>query len=115
SRSLEREALGEPEKSRLRSRVVRLTDVAGLADDRADVDDSPRPAVEHVIEDGLGHMKGPREVDLQHLMPLVDRHLANRFVERDAGVIDEIVDAALIPEHFSHDAVARLGVVDAAL
>src|SRR5439155_9736648 len=45
------EAHGQPEEAGLRRGVVGLTDVAGLADDRADVDDAAGPTVEHVLQD----------------------------------------------------------------
>ena len=60
-----REAHGQAEQAGLGGGVVGLADVAGLADDRADVDDAARSAVEHVLQDRPGQVERAGQVDLR--------------------------------------------------
>src|SRR6202163_1576566 len=115
ARHLQREALGEPEQPGFGRRVIRLADVARLADDRADVDDAPGTALDHVLDHALDHAERAEQVDVEHVAPVVVRHLAHRLVDGDAGVVDQEVDAPEALEHFGDDALAVFRLVDAAL
>ena len=114
-RHLERQAFRKSEESRFGRRVVRLTDVTRLADNGADVHDAPRAALDHVLEYRLGHLERAREIDVEHLAPVVDAHLPNRFVDGDAGVVHQVIDAAKLIHDFFGDAVAIFSPIDAPL
>jgi hypothetical protein len=105
----------EAEEAGLRRGVVRLADVAGLPDDRGDVDNPPRTALDHVLQRGAGHEEGAREVDGQDLVPVLVGHLEDRLVGRDAGVVDEDVQAPVVIDDLLHGAPAVLGRADVAL
>jgi hypothetical protein len=55
-----------------------------------------RPALglEHRADGGLDHVEGAEEVDLQDLLPVVDRHAHDQVIAGDAGIVDEDVDLA---------------------
>src|ERR687894_716754 len=110
-----REAHGQAEQAGFGGGVVGLADVAGLADDRADVDDAARPAVEHVLQDRAGEVEGAGEVDLDDPVPVFDGHLADGLVQGDAGVVDQDVEAAVGVEDFPDDSFAVFGGADVAL
>src|SRR5438132_5195527 len=59
--------------------------------------------------------KGAGQVDRQHLVPVLVGHLQNGAVDRDAGVIDEDVQAAVAVDDLAHRAPAVLGRADVAL
>ena len=49
----------------------------------------------------LGHEEGAGEVDGQDLVPVLVGHLEDRLVDRDAGVVDEDVEAAVLVDHLA--------------
>ena len=104
-----------PKSPAFDGRVVRLADVAHLGRDRRDVDDPPGASRDHVLDRRLGHVEGAREVHLQHLVPVGRRHLRNGLVDRDARVVDEDVEPAVLLDHLLDDALAVLRVADVAL
>src|SRR3984893_5261991 len=114
-RRLQRQALGEAEQSRLGSGVVGLPDVAGFPDYRADVDDAAGGPLHHVVEDRLDHVEGAGEIDPEDGVPILHSHLAHRLVHGHAGVVDEQVNPASLPEHIAGDANAVLWMADVAL
>ena len=61
-----------------------------------------------MIEHGFGHKKRPRQIDLKDRLPFVDRHLADRVIFRNAGVVDEKVDSSVL---FDDDRDGRLTLV----
>ena len=115
ARRFQRQALGETEQPGLGRRVIGLADVADLADDRADVHDPARSAFDHMLEDRLGHAKRAEEVHIEHLVPILMRHFADRLVDRDAGIVDQEIAAAVKAKNLVAHARAVAGIVDSAL
>jgi len=107
--------LGQAEQSRLRGRVVRLSDVAGFPDHRGDVDDPPGAAGQHVLQRGLGHEEGTGEVDGDDPQPVLITHLGHGPVDGDPGVVDQDVQAAVLLDDLADDAAAVLGAADVAV
>src|ERR1019366_380996 len=114
-RRLASERLGQPEQPGLRGCVVRLPDVADLADDRGDVDDPSRPAFNHVRQHRLGHEERAREVDRDHLVPILVGHLQDRLVDRDPGIVDQDVEPPMRVNHFLDGAATVLARTDITL
>ena len=75
----------------------------------------PEPRDEHVRDRRLGHVEGARQVHLQHLVPVGRGHLRDRLVDRDARVVDEDVEPAVLLDHLLDYALAVLRVADVAL
>ena len=75
----------------------------------------PEPRVEHVRDRRLGHVEGARQVHLQHFVPVAGGHLRDGFVDRDARVVDEDVQPAVLLDHLLDYALAVLRVADVAL
>src|SRR5207244_10505671 len=71
-------------------------DVAGLPDDRRDVDDPAGAALEHVLQRRLRHEERAGEVDAEDLVPVLVGHLQNRLVAGDPGVVDEDVQPPVV-------------------
>src|ERR1019366_9315636 len=114
-RRLASERLGQPVQPGLRGRVVRLPDVADLADDRGDVDDPSRAALNHVRQHRLGHEERAREVDRDHLVPILVGHLQARLVDRDPCIVNEDVEPPMRVNHFLDGATTVLGRTDITL
>src|SRR3954451_22892353 len=93
---LARECLRQAEQPGLGSRIVRLTDGPRLTDHRGDHDDSAAAALEHMCQRGLGEKERPGQIDSDDLVPFVFGHLGHRLVNRDAGVVDQDVQAAVL-------------------
>ena len=107
--------LGQPEQAGLGGGVVDLADVAGLADDRGHVDDPAGAALDHVLDRGLGHEEGARQVDRDDLLPVLVGHLGHGPVDGDAGVVHQDVDPAVVVDHLAQHPAAVIGVTDVAL
>ena len=54
-----------------------------------DVHDTTPARVEHVRDDHLAAVEGPREVDLKPGIPLVERDLQEALVAGETGVVDQ--------------------------
>ena len=91
---VERRGLGEADDPGLGRGVVRLTVVAVETDDEVDVDDPAVAGLDHVRQHPCGQMEDARQVRLDDGIPFVRRHLRQRAVAGDPGVVDEDVDAA---------------------
>jgi hypothetical protein len=93
-----RELLGgglrEADDAGLGRSVVRLAEVAHLADDRGHVDDAAAAALDEVREGGVRAVEDAAEVGGDDLLPLLDGHAADGAVAVDAGVVDEDVEPA---------------------
>ena len=63
-RHFERDRLRKTDQAGFGGGVVGLAEVAALADDRTDVDDTPELLLDHRLEDRLGHKKRPRQIYL---------------------------------------------------
>src|SRR5215217_733554 len=112
---LKGQAVGQPEQARLGGRVVGLADVALLADDRADVDDPAVAAVQHMLEHGMTQIERARQVNSDHPVPVLGRHLADGAVDGDAGVVDQDVQLPVLLQHLGDDPLAVGGDADVAL
>ena len=75
----------------------------------------PGAALDHVRQHRLGHEERAREVDRDHLVPVLVGHLQHGLVDRDPGVVDEHVEAAVALDHLVDRAAAVLGRADVAL
>ena len=64
------------------------------ADHGADVDDAAVAGLDHVRQHPRGHVEDARQVRLEHGVPLFLRHLGQRAIAGDPGVVDEDVDIA---------------------
>ncbi len=107
--------LGQAEHAGLGGGVVDLADVAGLADDRGHVDDPAGAADDHVLDRGLGHVKGSGQVDRDDLLPVIVGHLGHGPVNGDPGVVHQDVDPAVLADHLMQHASAVIGAADVAL
>jgi hypothetical protein len=65
---------------------------------------------EPLLQCRLRGEEGSREVDGEHRSPVVVGHLRHRAVDRDAGVVDEDVEAAVLLDHFGDGAPAIVRV-----
>src|SRR5450631_1540633 len=59
-----------------------------------------------MLHDRLDHAKGSEKVDVEHPVPIIGRQFAERLVDGDAGIVDQVVDAAVRREHFGDHALA---------
>lgn len=73
-------------------RIVRPVNRSVHPRNRRDVDDPAPLALEHVAPRGLGAKKCPRQIDVDDLLPLFERHVFRLGGPRDAGVVDQDVD-----------------------
>lgn len=92
--------------------VVRLAEVAHLADDRGHVDDAAAAALDQVRQGGVGAVKDAAEVGGDDLLPLLDGHTPNRPIAVDAGVVNEDVEATVLLDRRLHERRALIGVGD---
>ena len=99
ARQLLGQGLGERGHARLGGGVVGLPEVADLTDDRGDVHHPAEALLEHLVDEHLGAVEDPVEIDGQHPAPGGVVHLHEALVRRDAGVVDEDVD---VPELLQH-------------
>src|SRR6516165_4908786 len=106
---------GQAEQPRLGCGVVGLADLAGLADHRGHADDPAGALLDHVVEGGLGHEKGPGQVDRDHPLPVLVAHLRHGLVDRDTRVVDQDVQAAVPLEDLGDYPAAVVGRADVAL
>src|ERR1035437_7905824 len=97
------------------SRRDRVDGDPDLADDRRDVDDPSRPALNHVRQHRLRHEERAREVDRDHLVPILVGHLQDRLVDRDPSVVDQDVEPPMRVNHFLDGAATVLGRTDITL
>jgi hypothetical protein len=88
-----RQGLGEPDEPGLRRHVVRLPGVPCPSHHGRDVDDASPARLHHARQHLLGGEESPREVDLEHQVPVLRLHPDRQAVARDAGVIHQDVDA----------------------
>src|SRR5207253_1259703 len=63
----------------------------------------------------LGHVKPAGEVYPQYGVPIVNRHLSNSLVDRDASVVDQDIHAAALRQDLVDNAPAIFGYANIAL
>ena len=113
---LQRQGLGEADGARLGGGIVGLTHLALLAIDGCDVDYTAISALAHAVDDlAARHVEQAGEVDEDHLVPLLRRHLVQHGVAGDAGVVDQHVDRPELGLNLGHSPLAVLELADVAL
>jgi hypothetical protein len=110
ARPFERQRPREPENARLGGRVIRLSELALLAVDRADVDDAAECALAHPFDHVAAHVEHRAEVRVDHFPPLLGAHAMQCRVARDAGVVDQDLDRPQIGFDAAHAGRAGLEV-----
>src|SRR5690606_33169206 len=110
-----RQGLGKSMDTALGGRIIDLAVLAGLSIDRADVDDAPPASLLHAREAGLGHVEASTEVDAKHLVPIVEAHLEQRPIARDAGVVDQDVNRSDLLLHPAASSQRRFVIADVPL
>ncbi len=83
--------------------------------DRSDVDDGAAALVTHDRRHRLGHQERTGEVDRQDALPILQRHVEQRLEHRDAGIVDQRIDAAELPMGLLHGDLDRSWVGDIGL
>ncbi len=68
-----------------------------------------------MLDRGLGHEEGAGQVDRDDLLPVLVGHLGHGPVDRDAGVVDQDVDPAVLVDHLVQDPAAVVRAADVAL
>jgi hypothetical protein len=114
-RELERGALGEGDDPALARRVVGLAEIAGLADERADVDDASEALRDHHRRRGGEAVIDAVQVRVDDVQPVAVRHLAQRPVAGDAGVVDEDIEPSARLDHTTHHGARLLDVAHVGL
>ncbi len=84
------------------------------AGDRRHVDDAPVLALQHVAAGRLRTEKRAGEVDVDHLLPLVERHLLGGRAPGHARVVDEDVDVAVGRDRLVDHRLHLVGLGDVA-
>src|SRR3954452_8056477 len=99
---LQRQRLGEADIAGLGRGIVHLSELALLAVDRGYVDDAAEFARAHALDHLTRHVEQRAEIGVDDRVPLIDRHLVERAVAGDAGVIDEYIDRTKLGFHLFH-------------
>src|SRR5437867_510958 len=86
--------LGEPEETGLGRAIVGLTRVPHEPDDRADVDDTAVARPHHRRQHGARRLERAREIDRENAVPVLAFHPEQQSVDRDPGVVHQVVDPA---------------------
>ena len=107
--ALDGEHPGEPDEAHLGGAVVGLAEVAEDARRRRGRHDPPVALLAHVLPRRLGDVEGALQVDVDDRVEQVGRHVVERLVAQDAGVVDDDVDAAEGVDRRLHDRRAALG------
>ena len=84
-----RQRLGEAVDARLGGGIIDLAILAGLAVDRADIDDAAEAALQHAVPRRLAHVVAAAEIGIEHLVPGLAVHLLHGGVAGDAGIVDD--------------------------
>jgi hypothetical protein len=74
--------------------IIDLAELALLAVDRGDVDDAAEFAGAHALDHLTGHIEQRAEIGVDDGIPLLQRHLVERAVLGDPGIVDKHVDRA---------------------
>ncbi len=93
------QGLGESEQPGLGGGVVGDTGEPYLAESGGDHDDRPGALLDHPREDGPAAEESAGQVDVDHLPPLLDRHLRHPVLRHHAGVVDQGVELAETLDH----------------
>ena len=103
---LHRELLGQVQQRGLAGAVGHAQRARAQARDRRDVDDRAAAGLEHLGHAGLRAQERAVEVGVEHVAELGVAGLHHRLEDGDAGVVDELVDAAELRDDL-RDARAR--------
>ncbi len=105
ARAFDRQCLREPHETRFRGGVVGLSEVAEESGAGAGHHDAPVVRRSQMRPGGACHEKGALEVDIEHRIPLRGRHLVEGGVPQDSCVVHEYVEAAVMRQGLSDDAI----------
>ena len=108
-RALDGEHAGEADEAHLGGAVVGLAEVAEDAGARRGVDDAAVALLAHVDPGRAGDVERALEVHVEHRVDQVGRHVVERLVAQDAGVVDDDVDLAERVDGGLDDGLAALG------
>ncbi len=92
ARAFLRQRLGEADVARFGGGVVGLSELAFLPVDRRNIDDATEAPLAHALDDRTGHVEERVQVGVDHLKPLLARHLVKCGVACDSRVVDEDVE-----------------------
>src|SRR3989441_2406136 len=106
-RQLARRRLRESDEPGLCRGVVHLAGVAHGAGGRRDIDDAATALLsDQHLRHGARHQERAAEVHLDHPIPVLILHPHEELVVRDAGVVDEDIDASKLLPRRAHEAIA---------
>src|SRR5262245_58595500 len=112
ARDFERQCLAEAVHARLGGRIVGLPERALGAVHGRDVDDAAPAAIDHAVDDLLGHVEHRIEVRANDGVPVRLGHLLERGVARDPRIVDENIDRADLLGDPANACLARFEVGD---
>ena len=91
-----RQTVGQPGQTQLGSTVVGLTKVTVEAGCRGRHDDAAIALLTHDRPSRMGDAHGTFQMDFQHQVPVLLRHLGKTDVTQDAGIVDHDVHSAKV-------------------
>ena len=111
------EAFHHSDQSRFGGDIVRLSFVAGKADDRSDHDDSTPSLFQHGTKQLLRQVEDARQIDFEHIAPRLCFHVERESVLGVSCVVDENIDGLELVEDglgelcsfFTHREIAWVG------
>src|SRR6185369_3153161 len=115
ARTLLRQRLGEAVDAGFGRGVVHLAVLAGLAVDRADVDDAAELARAHAVDDGPAGVEARGEIGADDGVPILPAHAVERAVARDARVVHDDLDRPHLFFDFLDRGLDRVVVADVEL
>ena len=110
--AFERDHARQSRDARLRRRVVRLVGQPEEAGARRREHEAAVALVAHDAERRLAHVERAEEVGAEHPHQLLVRHLSERLVAQDAGVVHHDVEAPELTDGGVDDRRATVGVGD---
>ena len=100
---------GEADQAHLGGAVVGLAEVAQNAGVRGGVEDPAVALLAHLDPRRAGHVERPPQVDVDDGVEQLRRHVVERLVAQDAGVVDDDVDPSEGVDGRLDDGLATLG------
>ncbi len=98
--------------ARLGSRVVGLTRVAAGTYHRGDIDDATVALLHHRSHHATAQAKHCFQISIKHGVPLVVFHAQGQVVARDAGVVDQNMQAAVLFDNGVNERLRGQRIVD---
>src|SRR6202035_5603409 len=110
ARVFPREGFCEAYVARFRGSVIGLAYLALLTVDGGDIDDPAEAAHAHPLDHRAGHVEKRIQIDVDDLVPLLQRHVVEHGVAGDPRIIDEDIDRPDFVTDFSEPFGAGLVV-----